>query len=51
MNKESKKDKDKKKKKAMMATWFDNDPSSSKNEPDMEIKTNLSLWQSKMRYV
>ena len=43
MNKESKKDKDKKKKKAMMATWFDSDPSLSESEPDMEIKANLCL--------
>ena len=43
MNKESKKDKDNKKKKAMMAIWFDSDPSSSESEPDMEIKANLYL--------
>ena len=34
-----------------MTTWFDSDPSSSENEPDMEIKVISTLWQSKMRYV
>ena len=43
MNKEGKKDKDKKKKKAMVATWFDSDPSSSESEPKMDIKANLCL--------
>ena len=51
MNKESKKDKNKKNKKVMMAIWSDSDPSSSESEPGMEIKANLALWQSKMRYV
>ena len=51
MNKEGKKDKDKKQEKAMMVTWSDSDPSSSKNELDMKIKANLCLWQSKIRYV
>ena len=44
MNKKSKKDKDNnKKKKVMMATWSDNNPFSSDNEPKMEIKANLCL--------
>ena len=38
MNKKGKKDK---KKKAIVATWFDSDPSSSDGEPKMEIKANL----------
>ena len=41
LNKEGKKNKDKKKKKAMVATWFDSDPSSSESEPKMDIKANL----------
>ena len=43
MNKKGKKNKDKKKKKAMVATWFDSDPSSSESESKMEIKANLCL--------
>ena len=43
--KKGKKDKDKKKKKTMVATWFDSDPSSSENEPKMEIKANLCLMK------
>ena len=31
----------------MMATWSDSDPSSSENEPEMEIKANLSLMEMK----
>ena len=50
MNKEGKKDSDKKKKRAMVATWSDSDPSSFENEPKMEIKANLCLMATMMRY-
>ena len=43
MNKEGKKAKDKKKRKAMVATWSDSDPSSSKSELKIEVKENLCL--------
>ena len=43
LNKEGKKDKDKKKMKAMVVTWFDNNPFSSESEPKIEIKANLCL--------
>ena len=42
MNNESNKDKDKKKK-AIVATWSDNDPSSSESVSKIEIKANLCL--------
>ena len=50
MNKEVKKDKDKKKK-AMMTTWFNNDPSSFDNESKMKSRPIFAIWQKMMRYV
>ena len=50
MNKKGKKDKDKKKRRSMVATWSDSDPSSFESEPKIEIKVNLCLWLSMMRY-